>query len=634
MDKKDKKLGMDQKITRRDFVQGLSLTALGLTTAETLNILSSSTLQASSATNTQAPFDQSDYPPIRTGLRGSHPGAFENAHALAREGKKWQDGKLLDETYDLIIVGGGISGLATAYYYQKQKADARILILENHDDFGGHAKRNEFHQGGEMRLSWGGTMNLEYTYFSDTAHALMKELGIDIDETLKLNDFKYGYDGKNGPGIYFDKESYGKDVLTIPCSFRDFDINIMAEQVDEFPISEQSRKSLKTYLTARKNIKRGMSEEEIHQMLHQTSYIDFLTRYGGVTKEAAELFVKVTDGYAGVSAHSLSVAECIGAGLPIKHILGEQHTVKDKPVGGDVAMFPDGNATVARLLVRKLIPNVATGSSIDDIVTAKFDYTKLDHKDSNIRLRLNATAVKVKEQDQMVNVTYAKGKELFNVRAKHCVLACYHSIIPHLCPEMSEAQKEACRYQVKRPLLVTNVLLKNSHAADKLGISGAYCPGRMHGATWLVKGVHSADYRHEWDDDGPVTMMFWGAMAPSNPDQDIKAQHRDSRLQMLAKPFEEYEREVRTVLDGMLGSAGFDAKNDILAITVNRWPHGYAHDYLDLWDPKWPEGQAPHEIARKKFGNIAIANSDAGAMALTNVATDEALRAVNELLTA
>ena len=81
----------------------------------------------------------------------------------------------------------------------------------------------------------------------------------------------------------------------------------------------------------------------------------------------------------------------------------------------------------------------------------------------------------------------------------------------------------------------------------------------------------------------------------------------------------------------MLGGAGFDPAADIAGITVNRWPHGYAYDYLDLWDPEWPEGGAPHEIARAPFGNITIANADAAADAYTHTAIDQAYRAIAEL---
>jgi len=248
-----------------------------------------------------------------------------------------------------------------------------------------------------------------------------------------------------------------------------------------------------------------------------------------------------------------------------------------------------------------------------------------------VRIRLNSTAVNAVNEEGGTRVSYVNGNQLLRVKAGHTVLACYHVIIPHLCPDMPQKQVEALQYQVKRPLILTNVLLKNGKAFDQLGISGAYCPGRLHGMVWQVKGVNTAGYRLGWDDAGPLPVMFWGSVAPPDPGAHIKEQHRASRALMLAMSFEDFEREVRTVLDGMLGSAGFDVQKDILAITVNRWPHGYAYDYLDLWDPEWPPGQAPHEIARKRFGCIAIANSDAGANAYTHVAIDQAWRAVEDL---
>jgi spermidine dehydrogenase len=126
-------------------------------------------------------------------------------------------------------------------------------------------------------------------------------------------------------------------------------------------------------------------------------------------------------------------------------------------------------------------------------------------------------------------------------------------------------------------------------------------------------------------------MMFWGSVAPPVAGLAPREQHHASRAKLLSMNFEDFEREVRAVLNGMLGPGGFSAADDVLAITVNRWPHGYAYDYLDLWDPDWPPGQAPHEIARRRFGNIAIANADAGADAYSHVAIDQAWRAVNDL---
>ena len=567
-------------------------------------------------------------------MRGSHPGAFEVAHALAREGKSFPVPRDLDEAYDLVVVGGGISGLAAAYYYRERFGpDSRILILENHDDFGGHARRNEFHQGGEMRLSWGGTMNLEYPLFSDSVNELFAELGVDIDTLLEGYHFRYGSGPKGKHAMFFDAQTYGRDVLVPDFSFRAGRETELDDAIDRFPISKASRESLKKFYARRENVFADKSDSEVKELLRRISYTDFLKKYGGLTDEAADLFIRVTHGYAGVGADSLSAAECIGASVPIMHLLGSRNLSGSgaTDAGGDVAMFPDGNSSVARLLVRALIPDVAPGADASNIALARFDYAKLDEVGAPVRLRLESTVINVANRDGGASITYVNDGRVLRVNAKHAVLACYHAIIPHLCPELPEAQKQAQKYQVKRPLLVTNVLLRNSKAINTLALSGAYCPGRLHGAVWVVKGVNTVGYRHEWDDAGPVPVMFWGSIAPPDSSVSVQEQHRASRALLLAMTFEDFEREVRTVLDGMLGPAGFDAKDDILAITVNRWPHGYAYGYLDLWDPEWPEGSAPHEIARRPFGNIAIANADAGAEAYTHVAIDEALRAIREL---
>ena len=625
MNNKDKKLGMDRDITRRDFIHDVSLASLGLALP--------AGVAAHAATGSPVPAG-ANYPPVRTGMRGSHPGAFEVAHALAREGKSFPAPTDIDESYDLVVVGGGISGLAAAYYYRKRFGpDARILILENHDEFGGHARRNEFHQGGQMRLSWGGTMNLEYPLFSDEVNELLAELGVDIDTLLEGYHFRYGSGPKGKHAMFFDAETYGRDELVQDFSFRAGRETDLDASIDRFPISKESRESLKKFYARRENVFAGKSEDEVRNLLRSISYTDFLKKYGGLTDEAADLFIRVTHGYAGVGADSLSAAECIGASVPITHLLGSPHLSGSgaTDAGGDVAMFPDGNASVARLLVRALIPAVAPDADASNLALARFDYSRLDEAGATVRLRLNSTVINVANHNGGTRITYVNDGRVLRVKAKHSVLACWHAVIPHLCPDLPDEQKEAQKYQVKRPLLVTNVLLRDSKAIDKLDLSGAYCPGRLHGAVWVVKGVDTMGYRHEWDDPGSVPVMFWGSIAPPDSTVPIKEQHRASRALLLAMTFDDFEREVRTVLAGMLGPAGFDVQDDILAITVNRWPHGYAYGYLDLWDPAWPEGMAPHEIARQPYGNITIANADAGADAYTQVAIDEARRAVGEL---
>jgi spermidine dehydrogenase len=318
--------------------------------------------------------------------------------------------------------------------------------------------------------------------------------------------------------------------------------------------------------------------------------------------------------------------------LPGSHLLGDAAgSAAGLEESETVAMFPDGNASIARLLVQSLIADVGPGANAANIASVRFDYNGLDRPGNSVRLRLESTAVHVVNDNGRVAVTYVKDGISTRVRGRHSVLACYHAMIPHLCPEIPDEQKEAARYQVKHPMLVTNVLLRSGEPFDQLGITGTYCPGRMHAKVWLIKGVNTAGYEEGRDLQGPVPVMFWGMVAPPRHDVPIHEQLRQSRQIMLEMTFEDYEREVRTVLDGMLGPTGFNAANDILAITVNRWPHGYSYGYLDLWDPEWEAGQAPHEIARQSVGNIVIANSDAAASAYAQSAIEEAMRAIDEL---
>jgi spermidine dehydrogenase len=614
---------MGREITRRDFIHGLGLATLGLGLP----------WQApGTAAAANPPGSSPAYPPILTGMRGSHPGSFEVAHVLAREGRRFSQPRWLDETYDLVVVGGGISGLASAYYYRKAFGPAaRILVLENHDDFGGHARRNEFHQGGAMRLAWGGVFNLEYPYFSDMVNALLEELGVSIDRLLQQQDFHYGANGVNGPAVYFDKETFGRDVLLTGFALRGGDPESMLAQMEQVPLDAESVESLKNFYAARTDVLAGLSVAERKQFLHGTRYTDFIQQHGGLTEAAARLFVSTTHGYWGIGADGLSVAECEDAGLPMHHLLGGRIEGAGDPSTDQVAHFPDGNASIARLLVRELVPCVAPGGGMDDIAIAQFDYERLDDPTKSVRIRLNSTVVGIDQEGEGVSVAYVCGDELLGVRARHCVLACDHAIIPHLAPGLPEEQKQAMAYQVKRPLILTNVLLRNSEAADRLGISGAYCPGRLHGACWLVNGISSGGFSQDRDDPGASVMQFWGTVAPPDSSVHPHEQHRASRARLLAMTFDDFEREVRTVLDGMLGPAGFSAADDILAITVNRWPHGYSYDYLDLWDPSWTAGEAPHEIARRPWGKVVFANADAGADAYTHVAIEQAWRAVSEL---
>lgn len=648
----DRELGMDRAIPRRDFLNGA---AMAIGTA----ILPAGLRQLGSAAG--EPQNRPGYnPPVSTGLRGSHLGSFEIAHSL-RDGAFWNNAgapKQLAEKYDLIVVGGGISGLAAAHFYRERAGtNSRILILENHDDFGGHAKRNEFHLGGKLQLLNGGTMLIDSpTPYSAVAAGLMKKLGIDpvaLDKKCTAHGLYYSLGMASG--VFFDRETFGADrLLKSPrgeeseSGDRETGEHRWREFLSRSPLTETARRDILRIETQKADYMPGLFSAEKKERLSRMSYKDFLLNVVKADAGAVAFYQTRTNGEWGVGIDAEPALDCWALGLPgfqgLKLDPGAAPHMSYSAAGyanggSDRFHFPDGNASIARLLVRNLIPAAVPGNSVEDAVTANVDYARLDSAESPIQLRLNSTVVRVRNvtgagrdsrHEAQVEVSYATGTDLFSVRAGACVLACWNMAIPYLCPDLPEEQKEALHYLVKVPLVYASVGLRNWTALVKLGVSNVYCPGAYWNSATLNWPVNIGDYRSPRSPEEPILLHL--SRTPCKPGLPAREQHKAGRRELLAADFTFFERKIRDQLSRMLSSGGFDAARDIEAITVNRWPHGYGYEYNPLFDPDWPDGLAPHIIGRQKFLRIAIANSDSGATAYTDVAIDQAYRAVSELL--
>jgi spermidine dehydrogenase len=297
--------------------------------------------------------------------------------------------------------------------------------------------------------------------------------------------------------------------------------------------------------------------------------------------------------------------------------------------------FPDGNASIARLLVRRLTPAAMPGAGAEDVVTARADYSELDRADAPVRIRLMSTALKVRNVGEPttareVEVIYERGGTLCTARATAAVLACWSCMIPYLCPEMPARQRDALHSLVKTPLVYTTVALRNWRAFKALGVAEVYAPGSYHDSVHLNSVVDIGSYASARSPDEPILARM--TRVPCSPGLDPRSQFRAGRAELLATSFETFERNTRDQLQRILAPGGFDSAADIMGLTVNRWPHGYAYEYNPLFDPDWDEPDQPHVVGRASFGRIVIANSDSGAGAYTDVAIDQAWRAVGEAL--
>jgi spermidine dehydrogenase len=564
---------MDRPITRRDFLNGVSIAVTG-------SLLGPSSLAGCNSGEPTPAMDVDYYPPARTGMRGSHDGTFEVAHHL-RDGRLKRFGAATDtgETYDLVVVGGGLSGLAAAYFFRKEQGTEFIEDLAEYDE---------------------------------ASQELIRELGIDVERSSEFEDGELYASLGLSRGVFFDKKTFGVDRLVMggrDLGWWGVDWPLTGERKHRWreflaktPLSERARNDLARLYEEQVDYLPGLPPEEKEVALRRMSYRDFLTDFVKIHEDAIPYLQALPMGLWAIGIDALPAWIGRYSGYPGFQGLQGMDLPKRERSREGYLRFPDGNASIARLLVRSLVPGVAPGKSMEDIVTARFDYTRLDREETPVRLRLKSTAVRVRnvpdgQKPEAVEITYVRGGKAQRVRGRSCVLARYNMMVPHLCPELPEPQREALSYALKAPLVFAQVLIRDWKSFERLGLETAYCPGSYHTGVRLAAPVSMGGYRCPRTPDEPMVVQL--TRVPLKPGLPAPEQWKAGRKEWAT--FETFEREIRDQLGRMLFAGGFEERRTWLR-------------------------------ARRPFGRIAIANSDAAANAMTEAALGEAHRAVREIL--
>lgn len=628
----DKRLGMDRPITRRNFLDGV---ALGVGAVALGGLPPDAALAQAPAAG----------PAGQTGLQGQTDASRLVMHAV-RDGSYWrQAGEPVPsgEIYDLVVVGAGISGLTAAQQYRQQAgAGARILILDPLEDFGGHAKRNEFVAAtGKLLIGYGGSQSMQTpSYFSPAVHQVLADIGITPARFETFYDQTWAEDRGLSAATFFCAEQWGVDKLVVQGGGT-------AAWVAQTPLNDKAKADLIALIDAPYEYLPELTPDAKLERLARITYQEFLLDYVQADPQLVDYFQTSTAAYFGVGIDATSALDARGNynpgfdGMDLGDAVSKYHSPSGRLVWTDpdpyIYHFPDGNAGIARALVRALIPAALPGSTMEELVTGRVDYAQLDLADAPVRLRLNATVVEVVHQGDpataaAVTVTYADpaGKPV-SVSAAHVVLACWHRVIPYLTDEISAAQIDALNDQQKVPLIYANVQLRNWQAFDALKIAGFTPLGHFWNEVALDFPVSMGSYTFADLPADPVIVhlskvLVGPAGAPA------RAQALAGKRALFELSFEQMERQIRDLLARALGPGGFDPATDIEAITCNRWSHGYSYEYMRPWDTFWPDGPLPIEAARQGWGRISIANADSGAYAYAHSAMDQAVRAVRELL--
>lgn len=642
-------------ITRRDFLNGSAIAIMGvgtglLTACQKTN-KTATTATASTPTPDLSKQTFTNYPPVYDKLRGNHVGSFEVAHQMAWKGEKFDvaNEKSLSD-YDLVVVGAGLSGLASAYWYQKQFKDAKILLLDNHDDFGGHAKRNEFHANVDgkdiFRISYGGTESIDSpkTGYDDNDKKLLIELGIDVDKFEKFYDQQFFNNLGMKKGTFYNKATFGENKIIAG----EVDSDNAKELFANAPLADADKQALIELYSEPKDYLKPMPQNKRKNYLATISYDKFLTEHVKLSKTAKLFLEDICLEYWGFPIDGLSAIDAFHEGYAGFDNLGlAEDDSESEPY---IYHFPDGNASIARLLVKNLIPNVVTNpehskdmSPMEAIVLDKFDYTQLDKADQKVQIRLNSTVVQVKnlpnnsenQSDKTtlnnVMIGYKIGDKLYRVNAKHAILACNAHLIPYVCDELPEQQKKDMLQNVRVPMIYGKVLVKNWQAFKKLGVWQLYAPKAPYCLVMLDYPVSMGGYEYPKNPDEPVIIHMVRIAVPYGTGNTLRQACKQGRGELYGKSYTDLETQMLSQLRDIFALADETLDDKILAVTINRWGHGYSYEKNVLWDTE-SEAKRILKSVKQPKNNIHIASSDADWKPYTQGALQQAWRAVNEIV--
>lgn len=630
----ERSLGMGAPITRRDFV---NTTLVGVGSG----LLGAAAPMHAFKDIPAVGMQQKD-PWYGYGARGDYARASGNTREVAAAAHLIRDGQYnkadlgaseTGEVYDLIVVGGGMSGLGAAHYFQKHAgAGQTCLILENHPIFGGEAKENEFLVNGHRLIAPQGSNDFGPPAVG--SGSVMDAIYTDLKIPRR---YEFEPWGSSRPPLKASKDNYGhmtgiaESQVDIGYWFEDergrgrWINNIWRDDLQRTPFPEATRREL-----LRWRYSQGQATEDFRRKLDSMSYKDFLEKELKLPPECTRMAEPVVGLINGCSPDAVSAFASGQIGMP-----GAAGRVRGKDASLPLS-FPGGNGAFARFFMKGLIPtSIAGAQDFADVLTRPVNFAELDKRGHRIRMRLGATVIRVEhdgpvERAKSVWVTYEQGGKLYRVKARGVVMSSGGWVNRHVIRDLPEDIKTAYGTFFHSPALIVNVALTNWRFLHRLGITAADWFGKGFGFSANIRQpMVVGNYRQPFDPDKPTVLTFY--MGVYTPGMPLKEQSVQGRWTLFGTPFADYERRIRSQMATQFGSAGFDPSRDIAGIILNRWGHARLVQQPGFYFGT--EGKtAPRKIVERGFGRIAIGHSELNGHQSVSGAIQQGYRAVEQVL--
>lgn len=518
------------------------------------------------------------------------------------------------EVFDLVVVGGGLSGLGAAYEFRETSGGkGSCLILENHPIFGGHAKRNEFLVNGVKLTGPQASNSFSVVNREGTAED-------EIFSALRIpRTFSYQELDPDLRPMHFDRTSYGfmlwQDISpSVGFYFQGgsdpgWVVDPWGGRLRDAPYS---RKVKRDFLTWRNTEKRYYRRSTLEESLDGQTYRDYIVRTMGLEPEIADFADPILASALGLGCDAISAYGAYQIGMPGFKGLG-RWTGTRRLDESDWHSFPGGNDGFTRYFIKALIPAAIEGGyDFGDILNRRVNFGALDRAGSGVRLRLGAMAVDVRHEGppegaDHVLVTYVKGGRHFRVRARAVVMASAGWSARHIVADLPETHRRAYDEFFYSPVLVVNVALTNWRFLYRLGLTGCRWFDGFGFSCNIRKPMIVGDYRQPLHPDQPVVLTFYVPL--HYPGFSPEEQGEKGRREILGTSYAQYEEQIKGQMERVFGGAGFDPARDVAGIILNRWVNAYLNPQPGFYFGR-DGSPAPREAIRKPFGRIAFGHSE------------------------